>query len=247
MSRPRDAPAPSTLDRVRLAIASLLVTAALAAAGCGEDHAATTTATTDASATSSRPVVDAAVKTAAAGGAKVHAHGVTEILGQRAPVDATGAFDLRRRAGHFSATTHVAGHAVQADLIATGHDVFLRSDALAGRLPGGRRWVKVDVAQTLRGLDPSAALRGLKDAGDVRRVGRATVGGAQTTLYAGRAHRARFEVWVGDDGLVRRAHVVSAGSDMTVTLSDFGARVTAEAPPASAVFDATSAVRALTR
>jgi hypothetical protein len=229
---------------VRLAIIPLLIAGALAVAGCGEERAATTATT---AATSSRPVVDAALKTAATGGAKVSAHGVADVMGQRAPVDATGAFDLRRKAGRFSATTRIAGRAVQVDGIVAGHDVYVRSDALAGRLPAGRRWVKVDLDQALRGADPSRALRGLKAAGDVRRAGRATVGGVATTRYAGRAHGARFEVWIGDDGLVRRAHVTGARGDMTVTLSGYGTRVTAQAPPASAVFDATGVVRSLIR
>jgi hypothetical protein len=230
---------------VRLAIVALLITGALAVAGCGEDRNAATTAA--APATSSRPVVDAALKTASAGGVKVSAHGAADILGQRAPVDATGAFDLRRRTGRFSGTTRLAGRSVQVDGIAAGHDVYLRSDALAGRLPSGRRWVKVDVAQALSGIDPGRSLRNLKDAGDVRRVGRATVGGVATTEYAGRAHGGRFEVWVGDDGLVRRAHLAGARGDLTVTLSGFGTRVAAQPPPASAVYDATGVVRSLIR
>jgi hypothetical protein len=234
--------------RLRLTSLAVLTVAALAAAGCGGGGNADTTSARAVTATggSVQPIVDAAARTAAKRSAHVTLRGITEAAGQRIPISAAGAFDLKAGKGRFTATTRVAGQAVRLEEISDGLDLYLHSDALAGRLPGGKRWVKLDLAkvgrssgvdlsalQSLGNGDPTQILGYLKRVGDVRKIGRATIGGTATTHYAGAVQLAKVappgdaaaaralrrlkqltgldrvpvEAWISDDGLVRRERV----------------------------------------
>jgi hypothetical protein len=279
---------------LRLMPVTVLTAAALAVGGCGGggDSSTATSARAVTADGSVQPVVDAASKTAAQRSAQITLHGVTKVAGRQIPVDGSGAFDLKARQGHFAATTRVAGQALKLDEITNGQDVFLRTDALSGRLPGGKTWVKIDLAQvgkaagldlsslqSLGNADPAQFLAYLKQAGDVRKVGRARVNGTETTRYAGTIELAKaakatgvdaeralrqlkqltgvdrvpVEVWIGDDGLVRRGRIAvdehgSGGAgrlDLTVDFTRFGVRVDATAPPAGDVFDASNLAKAL--
>ena len=76
--------------------------------------------------------------------------------------------------------------------------IYLRSDALAGALPAGKKWLKLDLKeagkksgidlaqlQQLSGgsSDPTQFLTYLAKAGDVRKVGSEVVNGTPTTHY----------------------------------------------------------------
>ena len=122
--------------------------------------------------------------------------------------------------------------------------------------------------------NPAQALDMLRASGQVDEVGPATIDGASTTEYKGAIDLAKaakldggnaesmvngliaqgapsqipIDVWIGDDGLVRRmimneditkdGHTVSTA--VTLDLSDFGTQVSVTAPPADQVFDATA-------
>jgi hypothetical protein len=226
--------------RPRHAISALLAAGALAAAGCGGGGGSTQSASpVTATAGSLHPVVDAASKTAAQGSAQVGVHGFTELAGRRMQIDGAGAFDLRAGKGRFAATAQIAGRRARVDAVADGKALYLRAGALAGRLPGGKHWLKLDVGKaglsSLGGVDPGELLAALRRAADVHEVGHATIDGTPTTHYAGTIDLARggttagaralralaqragvervpVEAWVGDDGLVRRARVAATAA-----------------------------------
>jgi hypothetical protein len=117
-------------------------------------------------------------------------------------------------------------------------------------LPAGKKWLATslddaelsdlaDFTALYRG-DPTRILGELQQAGDFDEAGREDVRGTETTRYRGTIEGGPFDVWIGDDGLVRRFRFVeepTAGEESTVTveLYDFGADVDVEAPPADEV------------
>jgi LppX_LprAFG lipoprotein len=131
----------------------------------------------------------------------------------------------------------------------------------------------LDVTKLLGGsqLEPTDVLSLLKaDGATIHQVGTATIDGATTTHYhvtvdlakalqakgltspllagmAAQLPKVPEDVWIGNDGLVRRVRVSygltrsgrSVHVAMTMNLSDYGAHVAIAAPPESEVFDAT--------
>ena len=72
--------------------------------------------------------------------------------------------------------------------------MYMRMDLLAGVLPDGKRWIKLDTREIGKSLgidmsqlsqynDPTQMLKYLREAGSVERVGRARVRGTSTTHY----------------------------------------------------------------
>jgi LppX_LprAFG lipoprotein len=126
-----------------------------------------------------------------------------------------------------------------------GTTVYVRSNALAGRLPGGKSWLRVDVGNAMKSLGvdlgsltsqtPADAFARLKAAGTVTKVGGGTIGGTAVTHYSvvldlgqvtkltKRLHAdvsyAPVDVWVDAGGLVRRMHVAAVyGGSGSATL-----------------------------
>ena len=115
--------------------------------------------------------------------------------------------------------------------------------------------------------DPTKALQMLQSIGNVTKVGTATIDGVNTTEYSGTIDVKKVaallgpaeskaldqakitsipvDVWIGDDGLVRRVHEnftypangVQTTTDLTVDLSGFGTKVTVTPPPADQTAD----------
>lgn len=180
-------------------LASLLVAGALAlsASGCGSSG----TAALD-------PVAQAAETTTHAGGAQVTIK-IREDLGALGGTfTISGHGDLNFETGEGELFVDLAGlpatarHALPSggltmtELFAD-NALYVGSPLLAGKLPGGARWMKLDlnaVAQKL-GLDPQALTGGqanpgqyleyLKASGSVREAGSATLRGVKTTRYVG--------------------------------------------------------------
>ena len=133
----------------------------------------------------------------------------------------------------------------------------------------------VDLGQTMTqaNQNPAQILDMLRASGQIEQVGTETIDGVETTRYKGAIDLAKaaelhgvssdlvdrltaagapstlpVEVWVGDDGLVRKFRLteeISSGNQtgsfqVTVGLSDFGTDVSVTAPPADEVFDATA-------
>jgi hypothetical protein len=126
------------------------------------------------------------------------------------------------------------------------------------------------------GTDPTQSLQQLRGAGDVERVGEEEVRGVETTRYeavvdlrkalrevededARRSMQRAFElsgqktlpieVWIDDEGLVRRQRFEQVGAkgqpavQMDMELYDYGASEEIEVPAASDTFDLTDEVR----
>ena len=149
---------------------------------------------------------------------------------------------------HFS---EAVGGLLPADVEAVYADgaLYVRLSGLAGLIPGlatgGRDWLEVDLGADgdalgeyldLGGGDPTRLLETLEAAGAFDEVGSERVRGVETTRYRGTVASSRVEVWVGEDGLVRRVTVSDGeGTDVRLELFDFGADVDVERPPADEV------------
>jgi hypothetical protein len=128
-----------------------------------------------------------------------------------------------------------------------------------------------DLSQLLQqagSQDPTKALQAIQSVGNVSKVGTATIDGVNTTEYSGTIDVKKaaaalgpsasklfaqakltsipVDVWVGDDGLVRRFHenfaylVQGAGelnTDLTMDLTDFGVKTNIQPPPADQTVD----------
>jgi hypothetical protein len=202
--------------------------------------------------------------------------GTTAVSGQSVTVSGQGDFDNTARIGAFHLDFNAGGFATTVDEVVGKNRIYLRSPLLEGTLPTGKTWVLIDLRRALsaRGIDvstlsaqdPTQALAQLQRLGTVTKVGSDTIDGTPTTHYVGHidpsklpqhkqikalanARYGPFDVWVGNDDLVRRLKfsftVAPAGtaSKQTVTVtsdfSDFGKIVKAEVPPAASTFDAT--------
>jgi hypothetical protein len=114
--------------------------------------------------------------------------------------------NLKSREGEISET--VAGLPASAQLLTgggpltitelySGGSFYMRSPLFEGRLPGGARWMKLDVAGAAAklGIDPEALLGGqadpgqyleyLRAVGSMRATGSQTLRGVATTRYSG--------------------------------------------------------------
>jgi hypothetical protein len=144
-----------------------------------------------------------------------------------------------------------AGGLVPADVEAVYADgaLYARFSGLAGLIPGlatgGRDWLRVDLGADGEALgeyldlgegDPTRLLETLEAAGAFDEVGGEHVRGVETTRYRGTVASSRVDVWIGEDGLVRRVTVSDGdGTDVRLELFDFGADVEVERPPADEV------------
>jgi hypothetical protein len=114
------------------------------------------------------------------------------------PLAAHGAFDLKGKRGHLDITTTVPGKGdLEIEELIDGLVLYMKSDALAANLPGGKHWIKLDLQalgkkqgfnlgqlqQLGGGSDPTQFLTYLKKAGDVKKVGSEDINGTPTTHY----------------------------------------------------------------
>lgn len=166
--------------RHRVILAVLALLCAVATAGCGASKNF-----------SSDVVAQAADKTEAAGGARVAF--TAGVAGQT--VNGGGYVDLRGQAARLSLA--LPGSAGRIDEVMANRVLYMHfPPAVAQHLPGGKAWVKIDIAKVLqsKGINlgalrsstesnPADQLAQLRGAGDVSKVGTATVRGAQTTHY----------------------------------------------------------------
>jgi hypothetical protein len=234
----------------------------LAAAACGGSKSSSNITVT-LSADPATAVKDAAAKTTQAGSEHVAILGRV-VGGQGFSFKGTGDFDTKKRVGSLKADFTGGGLNGSVVEISNGTTAYLKSDLLSAFVPGGKTWVKVDLAKAgasagvlsaLLPEDPLKALDELQSLQGVTKVGTAEIGGVSTTHYRGRLDlstltgtkmvgRGRFDVWIGDDGYVHRVRAVVApkGTVSTVTsdLSKFGEPVSASVPSAADTFDATN-------
>jgi hypothetical protein len=131
------------------------------------------------------------------GGVAVSMRGTIKSQGVDTTVSGDGRIDRRSHRGAFTVTTALHGAKVAIKTVMDGHAVYLSSDAFAGRLPGGRSWMRIDLAKAARqkgfdlaalgtngpSQDPSQVLEYLRGAGRAKKVGTETVRGAKATHY----------------------------------------------------------------
>lgn len=138
-------------------------------------------------------------------------------------------------------------------LLAIGDTTYLRYPReVMGELPAGKVWVTAPKdAVPLDELRPDTILDMLRQAsGETERVGREDVRGVETVRYrltvACDGARlacdgvAPVDVWIDDDGLLRRIQIDDDSGEGTIEFFDFGAEIEIEAPPDDEVVDGSS-------
>jgi hypothetical protein len=180
-------------------------TAAAPATTTTKHAATTTTATTPAAkvpalrpAAASDPVVVAAAATNRQSGALAFAmKGTVTTNGQPVPLAVRGTFDRRSRRGVYTARMKLGSQAFTVRQILDGQELYLRSPLFAGKLPGGKSWLRINLAEAARtpgvdldalgasgpSQDPTQALDYLQGAGTATRLETAKVAGVTTTHY----------------------------------------------------------------
>ena len=186
-------------SRLLSALGALLATGALTGAlsGCGASSA-----TLD-------PVAQAAEVTSATGGVQMRLSMTLSIPGLASPVTATGHgfFNYKAHEGELaidlsglpsSATGGLGGGPVRVEEPMKSTTIYVGSPLFAGRLPGGARWMKVDLKQLggVAGIDVQSLTSGESNpaqfleylrahGGSVHTVGSAMLHGVHTTRYQG--------------------------------------------------------------
>ncbi|MEV5144066.1 hypothetical protein AB0L14_06370 [Streptomyces sp. NPDC052727] len=252
----------------------------VAATGCGTQSARTAVEAVDKADQAMAALTRATDRTERLGSAEVR---MTTDLGTSGPISMDGtyswgdgyAFDVEMdtKAANMQAVNHSP----------TTHVLFLKGvyyydvDAFPSGPYQGKDWIKVDGsvlfgkkgAQALAGDNgsPSASMKGLKYAKDVRNLGTQTVNGKHTTHYRGvidSAHMGKLkdvygegspmskvtgaksivmDVWVGSDGLPVRLKQKMGTVTVTMDFDKFGKTATVKAPPAGRVADLTDVVK----
>ena len=145
------------------------------------------------------PVASAATKTAKSGGEHMTFRVHMTLADTSFAVIGSGDFDAAKRVGRtslrFSGLPQLSGTGEE---IIQGTIVYARFPFLAGKLPGGKQWVKIDLGKEGRTVgvnlnalmqgsttDPTQMLRYLEAASTgVQKIGPDTVAGAATTHYS---------------------------------------------------------------
>ena len=197
MPEPETSPMPLRFSQFRrlLPLLAVLALAAGALSGCG-------------AAGTPDPVAEAAAATAKAGGARVEMKMSFEVPGRPGNLEmtATGVTDQRNGDGQLTldmsamaALTAGPGQSPSAADLDTevrmkDKVIYMRMGLLAGLLPKGKRWIKLDTRDASAKLgidfdrltqynDPAKVLEYLDAAGDVKKVGQEQVRGVDTTHY----------------------------------------------------------------
>jgi hypothetical protein len=175
-------------------------TPAATAPGATTPSASTPSATTAAPASvrQSQPVALAVATTNRQSGALTFVmKGAVTTGGQAVPLSARGMFDRKGQRGEYTSKMKLGSQAFTVRQIADKQRLYLRSAIFDGKLPGGKSWLKIDVARAARvpGLnldafgvsgpsqDPTQGLDYLQGAGMTKRVGAAKINGVATTRY----------------------------------------------------------------
>jgi hypothetical protein len=144
------------------------------------------------------PIAQAADTTAAAGSAEFGMSGSISVAGQQIPLNGSGALDMRSQHMRMSLEFPVPGFgSLKMDELFDGHAFYIHfPESLAGRLPGGKAWMKMDIDALGKsaGVDlgqmmqanqgnPADMLKALKGVGTSHKVGTENIGGTPTTHY----------------------------------------------------------------
>jgi hypothetical protein len=229
---------------MRRALALAVLPLALAACGGGGSK------TSSSSAAPIDAVKAAAQKTYAAGSESLALSANAEASGQAVALSGTGAFDIRGARGSMHLNVKAGPVATTVDEVLVGSALYLRSPLLTSGLPGGKKWLKLDLQklrvpgldlQSLLAQNPGDELKRLQALKRATKVGTDPVG-THYKVQASTGTIRGYDVWVGDDGYIHRVVVAEAKPKVSVTLdlSKFGDKVTASAPPAAQVYESKS-------
>jgi hypothetical protein len=221
-------------------LALLVLVLPLAACGGGSKSPASSSSPLDA-------VKAAAQKTYAAGSEALALTANVQVSGQAAALAGTGSFETKSARGSMRLNLKAGPIATTVDEVLAGAAVYLKSPLLVSGLPGGKTWLKLDLAkvhvsgldlQSLLAQNPGAELKQLQALKSVTKVGTDQIGThykVQTTTGT----ISGYDVWVGNDGYIHRVVVAESSPKVSVTidLSKFGEKVTAAAPPAAQVYE----------
>jgi hypothetical protein len=152
------------------------------------------------------PLADAAAVTSQAGGAHMSLSASIQAGALPSPVTMSGGgyFNYASHEGKLAITlaglpaNEVTGSSASIEEILDRNDIYVGSSLFAGKLPGGARWMKLDIARfgQAAGIDPSQLLGGQSNpaqlleylkasGGAVQIAGHEAVRGVPTTHYRG--------------------------------------------------------------
>jgi hypothetical protein len=219
------------MTRLLLAVAAL----ALLAAGCG-------------AAENDPNLASAAEKTEAQGSGRFVVDGAVEENGKTTSVTCSGSAEYVRQRVKVSCKYENVG---ALDAIAIRRDVYVRGASLLGS-GSEDRWEKdtedLDDETSLGNLSPQHLFTLLtKASSETRRVGEEDVRGDATVRYRFTVNCERavlecdgtapVDVWIADDGIVRRISLDDDSGTWAFEFFDFGADVDIEPPPDDQVDD----------
>lgn len=237
----------------RVAVALLVLPLALAACGGGGGSKGSS-----ASASTPLEAVKAATKKTLAAGTetiKLTISGTTG--GQSLSMTGSGAIDTKTLGGTMHLKLDAGPVATTFDEVFTPKFVYLKSPLLAGQLPPGKSWIKVDtsaaekasgISSNLMAQNPADELKKLQDLKSATKVGtdalgthyKATVDTSKLPASVRKTGVGGYDVWVGADGYIRRIEVGASGVSVTVDFTDVGKPVTVTPPPESQVYAPTN-------
>jgi hypothetical protein len=240
-----------------------LVAAPFLLAACGGSGSSSSTVTL----TPAAYVMQAAAKSAQATSEHVDLKAATAVQGEAVTITGAGDFDNAKHEGQMTVHANLQGIDVQIEEVISDTALYMKSPLLQAAVPKGKTWLKIDLQKiaksqgidfsSLFGQDPAQSFSQLQASGQVTKVGDETIGGVDTAHYRGHIDASKlppalaklkatygpYDVWIDQDGYVRRMRmsygVQKQTVAMTMNFSDFGKDVTVTIPAASETSDAT--------
>jgi hypothetical protein len=184
-------------------------------------------------------------RTEAVGSSRLELKGVQTSDGKPSAFTCAGDADYAAKSVHVDCDYADLG---KFEAIAIGKDLYMRGDWLAGFATDGK-WLKQTGElgdDSLANLSPERLLAMLRAASsETVRIGEEDVRGVSTVRYrltvdCEKAEldcqgTAPVEVWIDEDGLVRRIALNDDGAEGTIEFFDFGAEVSIEPPAADEI------------
>ncbi len=212
---------------------ALVAVACAVAAGCG-------------GAENEPNLAEAAERTEAQGTGRIALSGVEKSDEESASFTCDGDADYEAKRVRIDCEYQGDG---EFDMVGIGNDVFVR-----GRIFGAKsdKWMKVsdeaDDERAFSSLSPETLLGLLRAASsETERLGDEEIRGEPTVGYRLTVDcdaaelscpiETHVEVWIGDDGVVRRIELEDDNGNLTFEFFDFGAEVDIQAPSADEVVD----------
>ncbi len=197
-------------------------------------------------------LAEAAERTEAQGTGRFEVTGFQQANRKPVAFECAGSANYSGKRVHVDCDVEAGG----IEAIAIGNDFYVRGALFAGGEAGADTWVKMetdDEEDSLKNLSPQRLLPMLRNASsETERIGEQEVRGEVTVRYRltvdcesaqlSCAASAPVDVWIGDDGVVRRIALEDDDGTATFEFFAFGTEVDIDAPPADQVVDEGSAL-----